>query len=175
MNLVRIAVLLLAASCSAQTSIFDVTIGKPVNAKLPDCDTSEDKPCVKSHYNDDSSAGTSSGEVFFPGDVGTVEYKELDGKVEFISGLYNTGYQNEVSSELRKKFGPPSDVSRVKYRNGFGISSTRVLYHGIARMLKSASIQGTRIWTRAELRCGRTNGSVILTKKSLVRECSNLS
>ncbi len=81
MNLVRIAVLLLAASCSAQTSIFDVTIGKPVNAKLPDCDTSEDKPCVKSHYNDDSSAGTSSGEVFFPGDVGTVEYKELDGKV----------------------------------------------------------------------------------------------
>jgi len=81
--------ILLGGSCSAQTSLFSMTIGKPVNDNLDNCTNRSypymedgEQPCVTDHIGEDD-----TGRIFFPGDVGVVRFGELDGLVQYIGIL----------------------------------------------------------------------------------------
>lgn len=121
--------ILLVGNCSAQTSLFNVTIGKPVNNNLDNCTSREypfmtdnEQPCVINHIGEDD-----TGKIFFFGDVGSVQFGELDGVVQYIGGFYNIAFKDEVARQLRKKFGPPV-VTRERWENGLHISFIELTY-----------------------------------------------
>lgn len=121
--------LLLLGSCCAQTSLFNITIGRPVNNALDNCTRSEypymdspGDPCVIHHIGEDD-----TGDAYFPGDVGSVTFGELDGVVEYIGGFYNIAFKEELARQLTKKFGTPV-MTRERWENGLHISFTELIY-----------------------------------------------